>query len=166
MRAMRLGSVLAIVGGLAAGAAQAGSVASLVGTYDAKFSCKGLAEGVATNDKGVLTMRVLDITPGRAEVDFLDGATRALSAHAFIVFVTGEAAKPARGTAQGAECTIDGISGIGSVLSLAFATKPSGKVTLRGTLIRIDADGGTQVCAINAKRTSAEAPVLPDDCSG
>ena len=144
----------------------AAAVESLVGTYEAKVSCKGLELGVPTHSKRTLSLRVIDIEAGVVELDFLEGAERQFGDLPFYVVVTPEAAKPEQGSASGVICNTSAGKNSGAMLTSDVTTKVgSDKVTLKGTLQAIGGDEMSLVCQLKAKRVSAEVPALTDECA-
>jgi hypothetical protein len=142
-------------------ASQAGAIESLVGTYDAKLTCRGLELGVRSQQKIVGTMRLIDLGEGALELDFQSGGERVLSDVPLLAIVIPEVAKPERGRANGLACN----SGAGKLSAVALSadvvTKTgSDKADLKGTLVIVGSDEASQVCSLRAKRTSTETPAL------
>lgn len=149
-----------------AAAGPASAVESLVGTYEVKLSCRGQELGAAVHTRRTLAMRVISIDVGVVELDFLDGAERQYTDLPFFVHVAPETAKPERGILSGVSCDLSPGKGAGATLSSAVVTETGGdKVSLRGTLVVLGAEDGSQVCTLKAKRSSPDVPALADECS-
>ena len=164
---MRLLAIPLALGLLAPGLARpAAAVESLVGSYEAKVSCKGLVLGARSQSKQTLTLRVIELEPGVLELDFLAGAERQFGDLPLYVVVTPETARPERGSASGMSCNTGAEKNQGVMLVSEVRTEP-GKdaASLKGTLQVVGGDEQSTVCQVKAKRTSADVPALADECT-
>jgi hypothetical protein len=165
-RRVRRAAIAALCLSVAPIAATAGEVQALVGTYAAKVSCSGFFVGAPIKLKASLTMRVIDVVPGRKELDFVDdGGTRQFTTLPFLVF-TEPLEKPNRAVANGASCDISFGEGDGAVIASTIKTKVGKEdVDFAGTITNLLGADGYDVCTFKAKRISSET-TLTDGCAG
>jgi hypothetical protein len=152
--------VIALALGLASAgllAAPAGAIEPLGGTYDVKFTCKGIAQGVKGSYKfeSELHLQALDEDDLRFSIEQLAGGSG---------YLLTDAKKPANGTLEAVGCNlVPEASYQGVVLHLDVKTKVgSDAASLSGTMILFDRGvNAGNVCKLKARRVNTSPVEIP-----
>ena len=147
--------LLAALGALPAAAIDG----NLGGVYDAKFSCGGIGAGVQGKYKFESELLMVQVDPGNVIFQIADIPGSGAG------YVLTNAQKTTQGTITAISCNLGAADLNGTSLQASVKTKPSGAVTLKGTLVLFALDTASgNVCKFSAKRTSS-GPVKLVGCS-